>query len=764
MAKIRWARWISACALFITTQVAASTLYSSAMLNEANGLVDIVPKQSKQLANRYLTQRTLSDKTEQSPSSVSRDESDSRTRSPGSTIDALRILARAEFNLGNPHAALQHLNEAEQLAKNYNLPYLLLDVNLVEIRLRWKISDNALAARNTLVEWEESFNAIQNSPQLARGLQYKMTMLKADIASSKGESALAETLYAEAKAFVDASSSSKTEISYHTTVGKHYLHNKQYNLALSELLKSYWTAIESNSGVSLAEVNQTLGQLFYERKVLDKANEHLSQAADFYDNYENSPALTPILKRMGDIYFTQGKYNLALVQYFNAMDHERLQNNVESIIDIRLSLAATYLNLVNFPLAEQYLDRALTLLEYADVPQLKARALLLEAGLANNQNDAQTVLLKAKQALGIALALQDFPTQKEAYQLIYTGYELSGDYQNALEYLKQFNSLTHIEQRELDLISEDAFRQQKEFVEQTLHLTGQQVELDQTKEDFRKFQKISFALFTACFLLLLFVFRRGHIISLQREELDELNENLFTHSRSGLKNLRMLNAKLPASLEESISKFEKWHVGELIHEPLNDRLRFVMIDVPFLRNMYLQHGYQEGLKLEHEFGEYLKERVQHPARIYHFSDANLLYIERNSEAGTDPEDVFNKVQKWITEFKPEKHINRTIRMGMADYPFLPRAYTAVNDKELIDVLLMAASTARTLSMKEHSSQWVYLKAIENAPAASLATGNIRNACKHSINQGLIKVHSSYKNEDSIKKLLKDDGNTINQTL
>jgi hypothetical protein len=172
--------------------------------------------------------------------------------------------------------------------------------------------------------------------------------------------------------------------------------------------------------------------------------------------------------------------------------------------------------------------------------------------------------------------------------------------------------------------------------------------------------------------------------------------------------------------------------------------------------MYLQHGYEEGLKLERAFGEYLRERVKHPARIYHFSDANLLYIEPNSEQETDPELVFNKIQQWVAEFEPKRNINRIIRMGMADYPFLPRAYTAVNDKELVDILLMSTSTARTLSMKEHCSQWVYLKAIENAPAASLATGNIRKACKHSINQGLIKVHSSYKNEESIKKLLKDE--------
>ena len=101
-------------------------------------------------------------------------------------------------------------------------------------------------------------------------------------------------------------------------------------------------------------------------------------------------------------------------------------------------------------------------------------------------------------------------------------------------------------------------------------------------------------------------------------------------------------------------------------------------------------------------------------------------------------------------------MNRTIRVGIADYPFLPRAYTAINDQELLDVLLMSTNIAREVSLKERSSQWVYLKAIDNAPAASLATGNIREACKIAINQGLIKIQSSYQNEDNIKKMLKDE--------
>ncbi|MDC5854441.1 tetratricopeptide repeat protein [Vibrio europaeus] len=756
MVKVRWKRLLGALLVLFSAPLWANTLYSSAVLSEANSLVNIVPKQAKQLATDYLTQRTLTDKTEKSPSAISRDEADSRTRTPGGTIDALRILARAEFNLGNQLEALTLLKEAKSLAETYKLPYLLLDLKLVEIRLTWLIQGSGESARDKLAQIEEEFSLIDNPQQLARGLKYRMTMLKAEIASAEGNLKRADQLYAEVKPYVDSSKSIHTVIEYHTTVGKQLLANKKYNRALSELLISYWTAIETDSARQLAEVNRILGQLFYDRRVLDKANDHFSQAADFYDNYENSPALAPLLKRMGDIYYYQGKYNLALVHYFNAMDHERLQNNIESVIDIRISLATTYLHLVNYTLAEQYLERAQELLQYADIPRLKAYALLLEAGLARHKQEPKKVLESANQALEIAQQLQDISMQKSAYQMLYLGYELNGQYQKALEFLKHYNSLATIEQQELDLISEDAFRQQKEFVEQTLHLSGQQQELEETHNEYRKFQKITFTLFVLSALLFIFILRRGHVINVQKDELDVLNEDLYTHSRSGLKNLRMLNAKLPASLEESSHKFEKWHVGELIHEPLNDRLRFVMIDVPFLRNMYLQHGYQEGLKLERAFGDYLKQRVEHPARIYHFSDANLLYIEPNSERNTDPEQLFEKIQQWILEFEPDRLLNRIIRIGMADYPFLPRAYTAVNDKELVDVLLMSTSTARTLSMKEHSSQWVYLKAIENAPAASLATGNIRKACKHSINQGLIKVHSSFKNEDGIKKLLKDE--------
>lgn len=756
MHNLRWVRLLYLLIICFSTAPLASTVYSSPTLNEASSLVDIVPKKSKQLASNFLTQRKLSDQTEKSPSSISRDETDSRIRTPGGTIDALKILADAEYNLGNPHLALKYLAEAKQLTETYHLPYLNLDVQLHEIRMQWLQSENAMAARERLAQVEEAFTDIKNPEQLALGLKYQINMLKAEIASKEGNFEQANRLFSAQKSYVEQLKSSSTLMEYHLTVGRHLLHHKKYNKALSEFLSTYWKAVEENAGPTLAKVNRLLGELFYDRRVYDKANDYFSQAADFYDNYEDSPMLPPILKRMGDINYHQAKYNLALVHYFNALDHEKIQNNIENIIDLRIALAATYLKLVNYPLAEQYLDRANDLLEFIDIPKLKAYALLLESGLAVHKKEADRVIINAQQALEIANKINDLSIQKSAFQLMHHGYELNQQYDLALKFLKQYTALSNIEQQQLDIISEDAFRQQKEFVEQTLHLAGQKAQLENANNEYHKFQKIAFGLFVFSTLLFIILLRRGHILRIQKTQLTELNEDLFTHSRSGLRNLRMLIARLPASLEATSDQFEKWHVGELIHEPLNDRLRFVMIDVPFLRNMYLQHGYKEGLKLEKAFGDYLKQKVESPARIYHFSDANLLYIEPSNENNDNPEVLFNKIQQWILDFRPRRTLNRIVRIGMADYPFLPRAYTAINDKELLDILLMSTGTARTLSMKEQSSQWVYLKAIENAPAASLATGDIRNACKHSINQGLIKVHSSYNNEENIKKLLKDE--------
>ncbi|MEZ8010050.1 MULTISPECIES: lipopolysaccharide assembly protein LapB [Vibrio] len=752
---MRWLYVVSLFILSLSTSVNAS-VYSSALLNEANNLVEIEPSQAKRIANSYLTLRILSDQREKSPSAISREEADSSIRTPNSSIDAYKILAKAEFNLGNIRIAIQHIDKASELAKTYKLEYLKLDLEILKVRLLWLTDRKSAQAESELKKIETSLESVNKTLRLTEGITYRLIMLKADISSYNNNVGEAEKLYQEAKTYLEQRHSEKVVIDYHITVGEFYLTHKEYNHALSELLYGYWKSVEGNLSSRLAKVNRLLAQLFFERQVLDKALEHLSQAADFYDNFESSPILAQVLKKMGDVYFNQGKYNLALVHFFNVLDHESTDRDIHQVIDIRLSLSATYLRLYNYPLAEQYLARALELLEYSDIPKLEGRAALLSAGLAYHLQESEDVIKHATRALEISRQVENTRLSQHSYHLLSLGYEQAGRPQQALANLKQYNILVSLEQQKLNRVGEDAFRQQKEFAEQTLHYAGQEQELEKYKLEHHKFQKISFALFLFSIVLFFFVLRRGYIIQTLVTEMDSLRTDLFTHSRSKLPNLRMLNAKLSNSLEQTSQNFEQWQLGELIHEPLNDRLRFVMIDLPFLRNMYTQNGYKAGLELEDAFGEFLKSKLEGPARVYHFSDANLLYIEPNADRDSSPEAMFRKIQSWINHFEPERNINRTVRMGIADYPFLPRAYTAINDQELLDVLLMSTNLAREISLKERSSQWVYLKAIDNAPAASLATSNIREACKHAINQGLIKIQSSHQNEDNIKKMLKDD--------
>ena len=306
-----------------------ATILSSALLNEAQQLAEIEPSQAKQAAKNYLLQRELIERQENgSPSAMSREETDRSIRTPSSTIEAHKIIAQADYAMGNIRSAINNLDEAERLAKEYQLPYMNLDVQLMRNQMIWMYDKNYAAAEQKLDQIEKQIEEANPVLQRTDSVRYRLVMQRALLAANSGDSVNAERLYAKAKTMLEDNRSDLTLIDYHTAVGEFYLNNKKYNLALSELLYGYWQSIESDSGARLAKVNRLLARLFQERRVYDKAIEYLSQAADFYDSYPSSPILADVLEQMGDIYFYQGKFNLALVHYFNVLDHDSTSKNI----------------------------------------------------------------------------------------------------------------------------------------------------------------------------------------------------------------------------------------------------------------------------------------------------------------------------------------------------------------------------------------------------------------------------------------------------
>lgn len=755
-------RWVTALLCFLlAAQVHANSFrFQSSELYDAQQLLNIAPAQSQSVAQQYLQQRRLANSGDQSPSTLSRDDSDAHLRTPSGSIQAHMIIAKANFIQGNPTHAFNHLSSALALSETFRLPFLAIEAEMAFADFNWQLDHDDSKAQQSLKLIENKLYAIDKKATLSKETWYHLAMLKAQIAAQQGDLSSAEQHFKQAKHFLGSQASDDLTIEYHLSAGQFYLQFKQYNHALTELLFAYWHAVEHNKSILLAQINQQLALLFKQRRVFDKALQYASQAAEFFDHYPDSNALAQTLTLMGDMYFKQGKYNLALVHYFNVLDHSATEKDLSKILRIRLDLAATYLQLYNYPLADQYLQQADQILSNTAFPVAKIRATRLKAQLYLNQKNYSQAIDLSQRALSlIAHSSQASSEQKlKVYLLLAQAYQQSRQYQSAFTYLERYQALLHQQQTKLNEISEDAFRQQKEFAEQTLHLSSQADHLKSAQHRLSKYQLFVYGLSTIVMALLVFVWRQRIVIQRQTEQLTTLSGELYTHSRSHLRNLRMLNLKLRKSLLKANASFEQWHLGDLVHEPLNDKLKFVMIDLPFLRSMYVKHGYKKGLELEGAFGDFLSKQADTDSRIYHFSDANLLYIEPSSDGtvAIDTQAMFDKIQAWVSDFAKQYDLNPTIRIGMADYPFLPRAYTAINDQELLDILLLATHIAREISLHDQQSHWVYLKAIKNAPAASLAKDNIRHACQQAIEQGLIKLQSSYENEHEIKNILKKE--------
>ena len=149
---------------------------------------------------------------------MARDESDSRIRTPGSSVDALKILAKAEFQLHNMDAALAALKLAEELTQHYQLPYLATDVQILKTRLIWFNNNDASTARQALRAISIQYDAIKNADPVAKGLDYKITLLKAEIASKANDIELANKLFADLKPYIDSISSPKTVIEYQIVI------------------------------------------------------------------------------------------------------------------------------------------------------------------------------------------------------------------------------------------------------------------------------------------------------------------------------------------------------------------------------------------------------------------------------------------------------------------------------------------------------------------------------------------------------------------
>lgn len=739
--------FLSGLVLLTTSFDLQAKIYSSPILTEAHNLLVNQPERTLTITQNYLEQRRLSKP--QDPSRVHLSgEADHSTRTPLNTVNALQIQAQALSLLQQPEQAISIIKKAEKTALDNKFMFSVFESRILLAQFYWtnlRNSATALKMLNTLTLDMRNSQPMKLTRQLQE-LKYKSLMLRAMIESNIGKDEAAEKLFIKAKGYLIAFDDKDETINYQLTVGQHYLRHDHYDMALDRLLSGYWLAVENDDQPQIARANYELALLFDERHVFDKALEHATQAGEFFERYKRTQQLAKTLTLIATIYEQQGRYNLALVHYFNALDQEnQLKHDVRSA-SLRLNIARVYLHLYNYKKTEQYIVQARNIALQSGNENIVAESQILQGQLELEKGELDDAITSLQAGLISASRIGATNLQLMGESILSEAFEKQNDYYNALLSQRRYEQLYAGKQKSATKSNTEVFKQQQKMMERSLKLEDMEREQFINQNALYKQQKISVTLIGVLVIMLLLLLRRQYINKQLKHQLTELTADYYTHPRSGLRNLRMLNARLANSLQQSSANFEQWHLGEIINEPLSDRLRFALFEVSFLKRIYLEKGYQQGLVAEKEFGRYLQQQVLDPARIYHLSDAMFLYIEPNARLSCDPKQLAESIQQLIDNYTLPLNINNSLQIGMAEYPFLPRAYTAINDQELIDILLMTVDAAVNLNDKHSGSHWVHLYAIDAAPAASFASDDIRRSCIEGIDKGLVKVRSSTKNE------------------
>lgn len=739
------------CITFSTSFTAQANLDGKSYLLQAESLVMVAPEKSLKIISNYMLQQHLTENeihslTIREKHSLTLRDIDLSAQTPINTVYAYLIAAKAYSGLQKDALAWNALKRAKYLVKTHGLKVASLELIFTEAFLHTWLNHNDVAATALLEKVLSKIEGKKGSrSQRLNTLLFETLLSKAMIAAKSSQENEVLAQFEQVRAEIEKTPNMQFTVWYHIALGKYFIQIKSYEHALSELLSAFWLASENDFGLHIAYANLNLTKLYLKQEIHNKALQHANQAAEYFKNYTFYRGLSDTQTQLGKIYHQQGKYNVALVNFFNALDIEEKLSQPVNRNEIITGIAQTYLKMERFTLAEKYLNKAIAIAKKTPFSNKKCNLYRLKGELALLTQQTDMAIVYLKNSLEWATSHADQSSSLDTLSLLSVAYEKKGDYKLALDTLRRYKQLEHEKDSSSQMQQLATFKYQHRSIERKLQLEDMQKKQIEDTKIIIEIKKINVFLLGSLLVILLVLLLRHRTVNSRTKQLIKLREKLYTHPRSGLKNLRMLNDKLSISLAKSSANFEQWYLGEIIHEPLNDKLSFAMFEVQFLKVIYLQHGYQQGLELERQLGDFLASRIADPARLYHFSDAIFVYIEPCAQTDKAPEQMADKIQLFIDEFvqnTTSNQLSTRLCIGMADYPFLPRAFASINNKKLIDILLMATSAARLACKAEGANQWVHLSAIDSTPAACFVNRPVRDACFENINKGLIKVKTS----------------------
>ena len=727
--------------LFIVLGPLQTKAYASNLITKAEALVFSAPEKALSVTEGYLLRKEKAQK----PFFLSKANETAFFKSAAiDKIKAYLIQAQAYTALCKKKEAWDSLDKVKALVEKYDLSNYSLHLKFTQAILLNYLNK---APQQATKELESIVAQIPiQYPVRTKSitkLAFESALLNAIIHAQYSDEKTTKLKFDHARKWMEESGKMKYKISYLIALGNYTLKIKSYGLALSKLLSAFWLSSESDYPGLIALSNISLAALYKEQGALNKALQHANQAAEYYERFYLMRALSKTQILLAQIYTQQKNYNFALAHYFNALEIENKQDRPQKIAEINADIARIYLTMKRYKTSKNYINKSMKVIELNNFNKMKSSLDILKGKWAflNNENDTAIKLLSPV----LQKKHQEINDVRQALSFLILAYEKNGDLTQQIALMRHLNQLKDEEENQNKEAKKNAFIFQHENVENNLksqYSTAKQ--MDDNKILLEQ-KKINFILSAIICILLLLLFLRYRTEIIRQSELKSLQLNMNSHPRSGLTNLRIIRDQLSTSQAKIYAYFEQSFDEEMIHTPLTDKLNFAMFEVSIFSQLYEKFTYQEGLKLERKFGDFLRSKLHEQARIYHFSDTLFVYTEPHTLNQNDPEILAKKIQHLVMQFMKNNGIdtkNFQLNTGMLNYPFLPRAFRYIDNRTLIDILLMATNAAKEESKRTNASQWIHFSAIDATPTAYFANLPPRQACLDCINNGFIKIKSS----------------------
>ncbi|WP_107851354.1 tetratricopeptide repeat protein [Oceanimonas marisflavi] len=658
-----------------------------------------------------------------------------RYRTRGQTFTAWQLQALCQANDGQLLPADASINKAISLARQHRQHDALVIALLLKAKLA--LAGQQPDKAQALLDEARKVNLPADT-----GLSGDLQLLQATVLLQRNRFDEARQAFEQVRLQAMQQDDSPRQAWANFLLGEYYLQLQQDELALSHFQETldvlgdrrqfYVKALATKKAAS---IYATLGQN-------DKALQYANQSTTEFEQLGNSPLLISSLINLGQVTRAGDDANLALVYFFNALDLVKIQGDAELMARLYLDIGQSYAQLGNFSEARHYLDMARTGFEHSqDIPR-QADTLMQLGKMHLAQQEYGLALLRLERALALSQGLDDVLRLMESHRLLAQLFEQSGNTAGALTHQKALHAYFRQATTVNRLLTQSLVQDNEQQLQQERELSDLGRRSEKLQQDREHFALLAAGL-SLLSPLLLYGLLRNYIRSRRLlAQNQELQQTLLIEPLTGLPNWRQLMQRLPQEMARQQLRSEQWYLDEEQARPFDDKIYYLLLQVPFMISMRERVGLANTTEIQHQLGEYLRGRTHPGARLYDLRDGQFIYAIPQKEVPA-LQQTLTALERMFAEFPCQFDLDRRLFTGIIGHPFLPKAPHALDDMRLGDILYLAMAAARQLGEKTGESAWVELVAVDCQQAAFF-TGDIRTCCIQGIMKGLVKVNSSHK--------------------